>query len=431
MHKREGNRMSRQGGRRRVAAGLLVWSAVVGLAVADGYRNPPEGAAVMGRAGERLTQGDDPSAMVHNPANLLDVKGGQVMPAVTFGYSKTEFTTPWGASESTEDNWTMLPSVYATFPMKEGFAAGVGVHVPYGQGSEWDEDGLLQFVAPTYAEMRSANVTPNFAAQLGSKLRFGAGLDLMWSDLTFKQSLPWVPLPAGFGGPGSMLEFEGDGYGFGGHAGLTWLVTERQRLALTYRLPVSVDYEGDFTMHNPPPPGALPPTVTTGSDFDTTVDFPSVVGLGYGVAVTERVRVEANVEWVEHSRNESLPIDIANNNLLLMAAMGSTDLPQDWDDTWTFGLGADWKLTDAFTLRGGWQYLPTPVPEETIMPSLAESDKNIFAAGVGYHVGRHTIDTAYAYTLQDDVTVDDPRNPVRGEYDFDQHIVSVSYVFAF
>jgi long-chain fatty acid transport protein len=415
--------------------GLCVTVCVLGLAPSgfgDGFRNPPEGGAALGRSGVRLTQGDDPSAITHNPANLLDLKGGQVMPSFTVGYSKTTFTSPWGAREKSDDPWTVLPAVYATFPMKDGtYAAGVGVSVPYGQASTWDRDGLFQFVAPTFAEMSSVNINPTFAVKVAPNVHVGVGVDVMWSSLEFEQSLPWMPLPAGFGGPGSLMKFDGDGYGIGANAGVTWQMTPRQRLAVVYRSPISVDYSGDFVTVNPPPPGMMPPMITPTSDFETEIDFPTVVGFGYGVQATDTLRVEANVEWIEHSRNQRMPIDIENNNAILLAAMGTTDLPQDWDDTWTVGIGADWKLSDALTLRGGWTYLPTPVPEETMTPVLAEGDKNIFAVGLGFCRAAHRVDAAYALALSEDRTVDALQNPVKGRYEFESSLFSLSYAFTF
>jgi long-chain fatty acid transport protein len=405
--------------------------AYAGMALADGFRNPPEGAANLGRGGARLAYGDDPSTVSHNPANLMDLKKDTVMPTVTIGYSSKDYTSPYGRSEQSKDPWTVLPAVYASMPVQDGaFVAGLGVSVPYGQASRWDENGLLKFMAAYSAEMMTVNANPTLATRIGENVCVGAGVNVMWSSLEFRQSFPWLPPPAGLMGPSSRLVFDGDGYAFGANAGVTWMITKNQRLAAAYRSPMSVDYEGDFTMENAPPAG-LPPGITPTSDFKTTVDFPTVVGLGYGLQATETLRVMADVEWIEHSRNQSLDIDIANNNALLLAALGTRSLPQNWDDTWTVGVGADWNFEPNWVLRGGWTYLPSPVPEETLMPSLAESDKNIFAAGVGFHKNGHALDVAYAYNLCDDRKVDAAQNPVKGEYEFDAHLAEISYTYSF
>ncbi|MDA0990511.1 MAG: outer membrane protein transport protein, partial [Verrucomicrobia bacterium] len=157
------------------------------------------------------------------------------------------------------------------------------------------------------------------------------------------------------------------------------------------------------------------------------IDFPTVIALGYGLPVRDRLTLEANVEWVEHSRNRSLDLDIANNNFLLLTAAGTTSLPQAWDDTWTFSLGGDWMLSPEWTLRSGYTYLPTPVPSETLAPSLAEGDKHVIAIGVGYADDGRRLDVAYAYNHADDRTISSAANPIQGTYEFDQHLVLVTY----
>jgi len=411
---------------------LVVCTVALNMVLADGFRNPPEGGSALGRAGMRLTQGDDPAVITHNPANMMDLPKASVMSAFTFAYSKTDYTNPFGISEESEDPWSILPAVYAVMPLREGECRlGVGLHVPYGQAKKWDSDGVFRIGAPYYAMMKSINLNPSLATRIGESLAVGVGVNLMWSELEFKQGLPWLPPPAGLMGPVSRLRFDGDGYGFGANIGLTWQVSDAQRVAVSYRSPVSVEYDGDFSTANPPPPGALPPMITPTSDFETEIDFPSILGIGYGVRLSDSVRAEMNVEWIEHSRNEELDLDIENNNTLLVMSAGTTSIPQQWDDTWTVGLGADWQVNSEWTLRTGWTYLPTPVPEETMMPSLAEGDRNVLALGAGYRKDRHAADIAYAYNISEDRTVDAPQNMIQGDYEFEPHLISVSYAYTF
>jgi long-chain fatty acid transport protein len=416
-------------------APVLAATAVATVAVlaprgawADGFRNPPEGGAVLGRGGAHMVYVDDATAATHNPAALAEQKAAAVLATTAIGYTKTEFTSPSGMKEESEAPWTVLPAVYTVMPLKDSpWVIGMGLHVPYGQSKEWDRNGVFKFVAPYFAEMKSINVTPVVARKVGSSVSFGAGLDLMWSDLTFKQLFPLFPPPAGLSGPATSLDFEGDGYGVGAHAGLLWDVADGHRVALTYRSPVRVEYDGDFTMDPFPGPGVFPPPVTGKSDFGTQIDFPQVVGLGYGVAIGDSVRLEANVEWIEHSRNDALDLDIGNNGVLLP----TTSLPQQWDDTWTFAVGGDWRIGSEWTARAGWTYLPTPVPDETMMPSLAEGDKQVLGIGLGYAGGGHRLDIAYALNLQEDRNITSPLNPTPGSYEFNQHLFAATYALTF
>ena len=58
-----------------VAAAALLLVIAMDPVQADGFRNPPEGAAALARGGARVTQADDPTTISHNPANLMDLEG--------------------------------------------------------------------------------------------------------------------------------------------------------------------------------------------------------------------------------------------------------------------------------------------------------------------------------------------------------------------
>ena len=419
----------------RRASGLIVVVAVIfgqAAVLADGYRNPPEGAAAVGRGGSRYVFADDLTVITHNPANLADFTNAAVTVSLTFGYGPAKYTSPSGATEEPDDSVSLLPAVYAAVPLGDGRCMfGLGITTPYGQSTEWDESGLFTGLAPYQAEMITINVSPNFAVRVTDDLTAGAGLNLMHGNLEFRQMLPWLPLPAGLGGPSSRLVFEGTGSGVGGTFGLTWQFTERQRLAASYRTPMTVQFDGDFTMVNPPPPATLPPTFTPTSDFSTEINFPAIAAFGYGVEVSDSLRLEGNVEWLEHSRNDVMTIDIANNTPLLLAALGTVDLPQDWDDIWTFSFGADWSPNEAWVLRGGWTWIPTPVPDATFMPVLLDDDRHILGVGAGYRCGGHAVDLGYVYSIVEDREIVAGTSLVAGTYEMDPQLAAVTYTYTF
>jgi long-chain fatty acid transport protein len=227
--------------------------------------------------------------------------------------------------------------------------------------------------------------------------------------------------------PAGSSSFEGDGYAVGCNFGLTWQMAKQHRLAVTYRSPFDVDYEGDTEVTSLTPGFGVPP-----SDFKTTMNFPAIVGIGYGVELTDTVRVEINAEWLEHSRLENINLDAGSNNGLLLAAMGTTTLPQNWQDGWTFGAGGDWRFAPNWMLRAGFLYMETPVPVQTLMPSVAEEDNEVLSLGVGYRKGAHALDAAYAVGLFDGRDVAGNQNPMfDGNYDFESHLMALSYSYSF
>jgi long-subunit fatty acid transport protein len=187
---------------------------------ADGYRNPPDGALALGQIGGRIVDIDDATAVSHNPANLADLREITVEPAVTIGYSETRFTDLQGNHTTSEDPWRVLPSVYGAVPIKPGYLTlGVGVSVPYGQSTRWDENSLFRYTTPYYASMQVVDVSPAIGAQITDRISVGVGLDLYRGDVKFEQFIPWSMVTKNAATPDGVMKFTGDGYAVGQRGG--------------------------------------------------------------------------------------------------------------------------------------------------------------------------------------------------------------------
>lgn len=407
---------------------VVVFLAAGISALADGYRNPPDGALALGRIGGRIVDVDDASAVLHNPANLADLDKITIQPAVTFGYSEKRFTDLQGNHTTTEDPWRMLPSANATMPLKPGvLTLGVGLSVPYGQSTRWDENSLFRYTAPYYARMKVIDLSPAIGVKVTDRISVGAGVDLYKGDLKFQQFVPWSMMTKNATSPDGIMSFSGDGYAVGGNAAVKVKITEAQHVALTYKLPFNMDYDGDFNLSNIP--NGVP--ATPSSDFNTKIKYPQIAAVGYSVRVTDTIRLEANVEWLEHSRNQSLDMDIGANNALLNS-LSTNSIAQNWKNTWTFGLGGDWQFAQNWLLRAGYVYMPTPVPQQTLMPSAAEEDQSVVSVGVGYRRLHHSVDVALAQGLFNGREVRNNQVPsYNGDYDFCSTLLGVSYQYAF
>src|SRR6266545_6345401 len=172
---------------------------------AEGFRNPPAGAFNLGRAGGRITQIDDSSAIAQNPANLVDLPGLDLLFAPSVVYIHADYKSPSGATAETKNPWKLLPNGFAALPFKEGkFAVGLGITTPYGISNEWDQKDAfadltnpssLRYQAPHFTELKTINFNPTVATRLCSRVSAGVGLDVFWSELNFMQFLtPLAPM---------------------------------------------------------------------------------------------------------------------------------------------------------------------------------------------------------------------------------------------
>ena len=403
---------------------------------AEGFRNPPPGAATLGRAGINLAQDDDASAVARNPANLVLLPAAQVQVGADVIHSKIKFTSALsGQTDQTEDPWKLLPYAFASMPLTKNLALGLGVDVPFGQSTVWSKEGQFRYTAPTFAELRVFNINPALSAKLGDHFCVGLGADIYVSDIELRQYVAWSQV-AGPGAPDGLEKLTGSGVGLGGNAALTWLVTDDQRLALTYRSPVKVNYDGHLQVDNIP--ALMQRLVLPRADFSTSITFPATVGLGYSCKPLDRLKVEADVEWIEFSRYDELTLDATGDNPLLHPAgdptppMAPASIKQDWKNAWTAGLSAEYQLCPDWALRAGYEFIQSPVPDATLAPTLPDDDRSVVSVGLGYKHGAHALDLAFLQSFfHKRSTTTQPLPPYNGTYDINSQILAASYTFSF
>lgn len=391
---------------------------------AEGFRSPTIGAAGLGGSGGRIVFVDDASAVAHNPANLVALPGWEASIEPTLAYHSVDFRSPEGGRAETRDPWKPMPHLFVGGPvLADRVALGLGVTVPYGLSVDWGDGGALRYHAAHYVDLKSFQFNPTVAVRLAPTLQVGAGLEAMWSEVELRQFYPWA-LAAGIPGlPDGEIRAKGDGVGWSGNFGVTWNFLPRHWLAATVRAPMDVDYDGDLRVSNVP---GVPGGRVDGS-FGTQMAFPTVVAAGYGIELSGRVRVEANVEWLEFSRFRTMPLEVAPGLPGL-----PTEIVHRWKDTVTAGIAARWELGRGWRARFGYQWFESPVPDYTFSPSIPDSDQHVLTVGVRYQTGRHRFEVAYAPVFYLDREIRSNQvDAFVGKYTFQVHLISAGYGFSF
>lgn len=415
--------------RASVLGGVTMLGSVV--AHAEGFRNPPPGTFDLGRAGGRIAQVDDSSAVQQNPANLTTLTNAEFQFTPTVVYISADYRSPSGETATTKDPWKFLPNLFATMPLYNGnLALGIGVTVPYGLGNEWNTrssafgfpTGAWRYQAPYLAQLTTYNVNPTIAFKANDHLSLGAGLDVMYSQVTLKQLYPWFLATGNPASPDGHVAVNADGIGAGANFGATIHVTERQSFALTLRTPIRVDYSGHFQVNNVPTGGQIR------NDFKTSIKFPTIFAAGYGIELTDKIRLETDVEWLQFSNFRSLQL-----NSTAASSLGfPKSIPENWHDTFTVGIGGDWKFAPNWVARASYQYYESPVPDSTFSPTIPDADQNVFTIGLGYTLGHHSLEAAYGLDFYGDRNIRSDQNPAfNGDYKITVHLLSFSYRYSF
>ena len=393
---------------------------------AQGFRTPPASSVGVGMAGAKYTLMDDLSAVSVNPSNIEGLSEPTLEAVINFGYLNKEFTSSQlGVKAESSDPWAIIPGVYYGAPGKDGDSLfALGVTVPYGRSVKYDDDAFFSFSSATFGELGVVDINPTYVRQLNEKVSFSVGFDFYWSYLELRQRYPWSMTPFGTpNSPAGKALFEAEGVGIGGGVSATIKLTEKQKIGLAYKSPFDIDYDGDFEVSNVPS-AAAQVGVSSISDYDTKIRYPTIIGLGYSIEMLSDLKLGFDLEWAEHSRFQELPVDIGSNSPLLP----SNTLAQNWKDTWQAGAGFEYTVSETLTLRGGYLFLEAPSPSSTLIPIAAESDFSVITVGLGYLLGEDVINLGYSYAFFSDNKVNDNQDPLlNGEYETDSQTISISY----
>ncbi len=416
---------------RKIALGIYAATACSAAVVhAEGFRDATTGAFDLGRSGGRIAHVDDATAVQNNPANLIDVTNlvAELDPSII--YINVNYQSPGGQTATTIHPLKVLPSFFMAAPLiKDKLTFGLGVTVPYGLGNQWKNsssaysrpNGVLGTSAANFGKLTTFNFNPTLAYKICDSIQLGVGLDVMYSSLEFRQYLP-----SAFVAPNFEAHASGNGVGVGGNLGITWNITDSQRLALTYRSTMTVDYRGHTDFENT---GAPNNPVTS---FGSMVRYPNIIQAGYGIDLTDSIRLEADVEWLQFSMFKNLPITTGTASTPYGSYNLSETVPEAWHNTFTTGFGGDWKFAKHWVLRGGYQFFESPVPNSTFSPLIPDADQNVLTMGLGWSGQHVSLEFAYGLDFYNDRNITGNVNPaLDGKYTFNVHLFSLAFRYAF
>lgn len=422
-------------------------------AYASGFGVFTQGASGFGQANAVMAHAAGPSSLYFNPALLTQVPGTQVEAGTTAIFTDREFKSSLtGRTEESEEDVQFPSTFYLAHQFNDEVAAGLGVFFPFGLSTEWDENWDGRYIA-TRSEVFTTNINPVVAWRPIPRLAVAAGLDVLYLDaelerkvnstaLGFALNPPNPPLnPGGLGLLSDVNQkFTGDGWGIGYNLGLVLQVSENIDFGATYRSHIDVNVDGDARFDVPADAAGVgfgPLFPKTGGDADIRLPAQATFGLAW--AATEKLTLEAGARWEDWSSFDELKIEL--DQPILQQSENIT--LRDWDDTWAFNLGGQYRLNDMVTLLAGYLYAENPVPDSTFDPSIPDSDAHLFTLGTDLTFGRFSVSLAYGYEHHEDRTknnaIGDPLDPsglnplssANGEYQADIHLVATSVAYRF
>jgi long-chain fatty acid transport protein len=444
-------------------AGWLLGGAAIASAPtlhAAGFALIEQSVAGMGTAyAGAAASANSVDTLYFNPAGITRLPGTRAAAAVHLVLPQTEFSNEGttfspvvgGAPISGGDGGdagglAAVPHAYLSHQLNERVWLGLGINVPFGLTTEYDDDWVGRYHA-IKSQVKTINLNPSVAFRVNHQLSLGLGVSAMYLEGEFSNAIDFgtlnvIPLAAGgLGGalgpvgPGQAdgkAVIEGDSWGWGFNLGALFELSEDTRIGLHYRSEVEQDIEGDvrFTLPTPALAG-----IFSDSAVEATVDLPATASLSAFHQVNDEWAVMADYTWTGWSSIPELRFKFDNGLSDSVTTFG-------WKDTSRVSLGATFQPSDlGWVYRFGVAYDESPITDaESRTPRLPDADRIWLAVGAGFQpTANLQVDIGYAHLFMNDPEInksgtgveDIPRGALRGSYDTSIDILAVEARYRF
>lgn len=358
------------------AAAMMVAGAFATQTYAAGFQLSEQSAIQMGRAmaGAGIV-GDDLSAVHYNPAGMTLLSGTRMQATGTWVAVNLDYEGDSGQSENGRLKGQIIPAGFITHQINDSLWAGLGLTVPYGMGTEFGE-GWEGRERGTESMILTFDINPNLAWKVNEKLSVGG------------VSLQYAKAELGSGrivsknGHTINSNVKGDSWAWGWNVGVMFQPVETVRLGLAYRSNISHNADGHTTLNNVPVKTDNGLVLTNiRSDMEVRIKTPDTITFSATWEATDALRLSGTARWSKWSNFHSL--DVQNLDLA-GTQFSSTVVENNWDDTWFFSVGADYKLNGQWTIRGGVAYDQGPVENQYRMAVIPDTDRVWFSGGASY-----------------------------------------------
>jgi long-chain fatty acid transport protein len=418
------------------AAMAGIFGGGAGTAAAAGFALIEQSGSGMGNAfaGAAATA-EDASTIFFNPAGLTRLEGTQVTVAGHVVAVSAEFsnngtsTAPFtigtlGGNGGNAGDTAFIPNAYFSMPVGERLVLGIGVNAPFGLVTEYDSDWVGRFQG-IKSEIMTVNINPTVAYKVSDTVSLGFGVNYQQFDAELTNKVNGVGL--GFP-PGTELDakLEADDDGVGWNAGVLIQASPTTRIGASYRSAIDYTLEGDVTITNA---GVLVGLASGPVSADVTL--PDMFSVSLVQAINDKFDLLADVTFTRWSEIQSIRI--------VNSSGGTVDtLVLNFDDTYRFSVGLNYKCSDKFIGKFGLAYDQSPVDDQNRTVRLPDNDRKWISVGGSYKVGQAgKLDFGYSHLFSSDSSINQDRGNalafglVSGTYEASIDIVSLQYSMSF
>jgi long-chain fatty acid transport protein len=322
---------------------------------------------------------DDASVAWFNPAAMTALPSGMhvtgalhvINTSFKFNNGGSAATLPGVGDGGDGGGWAFIPNGFFVMDLAPSLRLGVALNVPFGLKTEYDAGWRGQLTA-LKSDIKTININPSVAYKINNMFSVGGGVSVQRIEAELTN----------FAGGAGISKLKADDIGYGYNLGVTFQPTNSTRIGVHYRSSIKYKLEGDATF-----------TVATALNGPVTADLttPASASVSAFQQVGPAVELMADLTWTQWSKLQQLAVFRTSGAPL-------TTLQFQWDDTWRFGVGANYKLNNQTKLRFGLAFDQTPTNDTHRSARLPDQDRTWLAFGVQFKPSAQgTLEVGYAH----------------------------------
>ncbi len=330
------------------------------------------GPKAIGMGGAFVGIADDPTAIFHNPAGMTQLKGHQFQVGFDTLLTDENYTPPSpptaGTTESADHDMIPVPELGYTYGGLKNIALGFGIFFPHGNGGSFSSPSAVP-TNPREGRIYSMEIDPAIAVEVLPGLSFGAEFRFVRVSSALKGQI--LPFGAGFV---TLDDLDLTGWGWGGSFSAFYTPCKYFSFGANYRTKIDAELTGSATF------------ATLGTFQGVTMEqvLPSMVMTGIGIKPIEGLTVGLSYDFEHNSEIENLTATIPT--------LATVTLPQNWTDSHTIHVGADYRLMPPLAIRAGYaKDFNESIPDTAMNRIVGDIAATEVSAGAAYDISRYTI----------------------------------------
>lgn len=334
----------------------------------------------------RAASANDATTAYYNPAGMIRIQNQQFVLGdvgiLTNGkYRGTVATNTYlgGAAQSVtaqNGSFTQAPNFHYVAPITPTIAFGLSLAVPFGLNAVYGRNTALRYDS-VKAELQVIDLSPSLGFNLTKKLSVGFGMNVQRMNAQFDSTLT-----QGAGTDTSAVS-KGWDIAYGYHLGALYQFMPSTRVGIAYQSQVAHHIRGTSKLIGPVA-NALNGGPVVSTEANANFTLPPFTTLSAYHQLNQKWAVMGSVIYTQWSFLQKT-ISLKDQSGVSAGGAGvnmlTVNLPQYYHNTWNLSVGADYNVTDQFTLRSGIGFDQSPTNNKYRNVQIPDSDHYAIAFG--------------------------------------------------